>query len=108
MKEQSSKRREWIKTAAIIFLSILLVLTFFSQTILNHSLPEVATKYIQSGSITTKIRGSGPVESSDPNVVEVSQAYAERKILSVAVKVGDKVQKGDVLFTLAEGDGAEV
>lgn len=108
MSETSSKRREWIKTAAIIFLSVLLVLTFFSQTILNHSLPEVATKYVQNGTITSKIRGSGVVESNDPNVVEVSQIFAERKITSIAVKVGDKVKKGDVLLTLAEGDGAEL
>ena len=108
MKEQSSKRREWIKTAAIIFLSILLVLTFFSQTILNHSLPEVATKYIQSGSITTKIRGSGPVESGDPYVIEIPATYVGRKVSGISFKVGDKVEKGDVLMTLAEGDGTEL
>ena len=36
------KRREWVKTVAIIFLAVLLVLTFFSNTIMNASLPEVA------------------------------------------------------------------
>ena len=28
MNEKKGKRREWVKTAAIIFLSVLLVLTF--------------------------------------------------------------------------------
>ena len=59
--ETKVKRREWVKTAAIIFLSVLLVLTFFSNTIMNRSLPEVATEYVQSGSISAKIRGSGVV-----------------------------------------------
>ena len=57
MNEKSSKRREWVKSAAIVFLSVLLVLTFFSQTIMNRSLPEVATKFVQNGTITSKIRG---------------------------------------------------
>lgn len=108
MNEKSSKRREWIKTAAIIFLSIMLVLTFFSQTILNHSLPEVATKYVQSGTITTKIRGSGVVESGDPYTIEVPGVYVGRKVSSIKVSVGDKVEKGDVLLYLMEGDGAEL
>lgn len=108
MKEKSSKRREWVKTAAIIFLSVLLVLTFFSQTILNHSLPEVATKYVQSGSITTKIRGGGVVESGDPYVIEIPASYVGRKVSGISFRVGDKVEKGAVLMTLAEGDGADL
>ena len=39
------KRREWVKNAAIIFLSVMLVLTFFSNTFMNYSLPEVAAQY---------------------------------------------------------------
>ena len=42
--KEKSKKRELIKTIAIVFLAVLLVLTFFSQTIMNHSLPEVATQ----------------------------------------------------------------
>lgn len=108
MNENRSKRREWIKTAAIIFLSVMLVLTFFSQTIMNHSLPEVATKYVESGSITTKIRGNGVIESGDPYVVEVPGNYVGRKVSGIQVKVGDKVNKGDILMYLAEGDGDEL
>ena len=108
MNENSSKRREWVKNAAIIFLTILLLLTFFSQTILNHSLPEVATKNVQSGTITSKIRGSGPVESGDPYSVEIPAIYLGRKVTSIPFRVGDKVQKGDVLMTLSDGDGTEL
>ena len=47
-----SRRRGWVKNAIIIFLAIMLILTFFSNTIMNYSLPEVAAQYAQSGSIT--------------------------------------------------------
>ena len=45
--DNSVKKREWVKTAAIIFLAILLVLTFFSNTIMNATLPEVAAQQIE-------------------------------------------------------------
>ncbi len=99
MNENGTKRREWVKTAAIIFLSVLLVLTFFSNTIMNYSLPEVAAQYVRSGSITAKIRGTGMVESGDPYQVEVTSI---RTIESVKVREGDFVTKDDVLFVLAD------
>ena len=46
MNENTKKRREWIKNAAIVFLVIMLILTFFSNTIMNYSLPEVATQTV--------------------------------------------------------------
>ena len=65
------KRRGWIKNAAIIFLAIMLVLTFFSNTIMNRSLPEVATQYVSSGTISAKIRGSGTVTANSAYEVKV-------------------------------------
>ncbi|MBO5320765.1 MAG: hypothetical protein J6B01_13340, partial [Ruminococcus sp.] len=35
------KKREIIKTLIIIFLAAMLLLTFFSNTIMNRSLPEI-------------------------------------------------------------------
>ena len=105
MNENGKKRREWVKTAAIVFLSIMLVLTFFSNTIMNYSLPEVAAQYVQSGTITAKIRGTGMVESGDPYNVMVKET---RKVTSVAVKVGDQVQKGDVLVYLEDSESTEL
>ena len=103
--ETKPKNREWVKNAAIIFLAVLLVLTFFSNTIMNRSLPEVATEYIQSNSITAKVRGTGTVESQ--GVYEV-KATETREIRAVMIKAGQKVEAGDVLFVLGEGDSAEI
>lgn len=106
MNENSGKkRREWVKNAAIIFLSVMLVLTFFSNTFMNYSLPEVAAQYVQSGTITAKIRGTGTVESGDPYNVKISET---RTISSVLVKTGDKVDKGDPLFLLEDKESKEL
>ena len=103
--ETKPKNREWVKNAAIVFLAVLLVLTFFSNTIMNRSLPEVATEYIQSNSITAKVRGTGTVESQ--GIYEV-KATETREIRAVMIKAGQKVETGDVLFVLGEGDSAEI
>lgn len=105
MNEKSKNKREWVKTAAIIFLSVMLVLTFFSNTFMNYSLPEVATTYVQSGTITAKIRGTGVVESGDPYEIVAQES---RKVMSVAVRAGDQVQKGDVLLYLEDADSEEL
>ena len=105
MNEAGRKKREWIKTAIIVFLTVMLVLTFFSNTIMNYSLPEVAAQYVQSGSITAKIRGNGVVESGDPYNVMVKQT---RKVMSVAVQSGTQVQKGDVILYLEDSESEEL
>ena len=105
MNENGTKRREWVKNVAIVFLIILLLLTFFSNTIQNYSLPEVATQYVEPGSITAKIRGMGVVESGDPYSVKIKEV---REVASVEVRVGDKVEAGQVLCMLTEGDSQEL
>ena len=104
-EKNTTKRREWVKNAAIIFLTIMLLLTFFSNTIMNYSLPEVATQYVQTGTITAKVRGTGKVEASDPyNVI----AKESRVITSVAVKQGDIVEKDQVIYYLEESESDEL
>ena len=99
--EQHSKRKDVIKNVAIIFLIIMLILTFCSDTINNYSLPEVATQCIEPGSITNKVRISGSVEAAEPYSVIFKDS---RKVTEVKAKVGDEVKKGDVLYLLEEGE----
>ncbi len=103
--EYKPKNRDWVKNAAILFLAVLLVLTFFSNTIMNRSLPEVATQSVQGGSITAKVRGTGTVTAAGSHVVKAEET---REIRAVMVKAGQSVNAGDVLFVLGEGDSAEV
>ena len=104
-KENKRSRKDIIKDIAIAFLAILLLLTFFSNTIMNYSLPEVAIQQIESGTISPIIRGTGTVEASDPYNVKVSQ---ERVIQSVAVAENDHVEKGDVLYYLEDKESTEL
>ena len=59
-------RKDKIKNIAIVFLTVMLVLTFFSNSILNRALPEVATEYVTYDTITERVRGTGTVTAADP------------------------------------------
>ena len=96
-KISPEKKKDLIKTVLIVFLTVLLLLTFFSNTIMNRSLPEISTETAGSGKLTERIRGSGLVEANQ--VYEV-KADGNCIIQSVEVKTGKEVKKGDLLFTI--------
>lgn len=87
------------------FLAVLLVLTFFSKTIMNASLPEVAAQQAASGAINARIRGSGTVEASEVYNVTIKQT---RKVASVLVKTGQEINVGDTMFVLEAEDSDEL
>ena len=105
--ENQVKKREWVKNAAIIFLSVMLVLTFFSNTFMNYSLPEVSTQYVQSGSINTKIRGSGTVVSNGKYEVILPENQPSRNVEAILVRPGQQVTAGDVIMMLESVDDSE-
>ncbi len=105
MTKEKTKRREWVKNAIIIFLAVMLLLTFFSNTIMNRSLPVVSSQYPKSGTITAKIRGTGTVSSNEVYNVTVDQT---REVQAVAVRQGDTVVAGQVLFVLADRESDEL
>ena len=100
--EKETNRKHIVKKAAVIFLVAMLILTFFSNTIMNYSLPEVATEPVTTGTVSNKVRGQGTVETNSDLDVTVSGARV------VKVEVGDEVKKGDVLFTFEEGENTEL
>ena len=103
--ETKVKNREWVKNAAIVLLAALLVLTFFSNTIMNRNLPEVATQSVSDGTINAKVRGTGTVTANGSNVVKAAET---REIRAVMVKAGQSVEVGDVLFVLGSGEKSEL
>ena len=104
-EKRPSNRKDIIKNVAIGFLSVMLVLTFFSNTIMNYSLPQVATRQITSGSISPQIRGTGTVSADDPYNVTVKET---RQISGVAVKEGAHVEIGDVIYYLEDKESTEL
>lgn len=95
------KKREIIKTVIIIFLAVLLVLTFFSNTIMNRSLAEITSERTSSGKLTERIRGSGMVMSNQSWDVTVE---GNKTVEAINCKNGKEVKKGDVLLTVSAGD----
>lgn len=105
MTEEKTKKRGWVKDAAIIFLAVLLVLTFFSNTIMNWSLPEASIKYVTSGSINAQIRGTGTVTASESYEVVLDES---RVVKTVYAKAGEEVKTGDLLFVLSDDASTEL
>jgi len=103
--ESNNNRKEKIKTVAIVFLAVLLVLTFFSNTIMNYTLVQVSTQAIESDSLTSRVRGSGTVTAEEVYNVSIEES---RKIATMDVRTGREVSKGDVLFTLEDSDSDEL
>lgn len=99
------KNREWVKNAVIIFLAVMLFLTFFSNTIMNRSLPETATQMVTDGSIVAQVRGTGTVTANGSHQVKAEET---REIRAVMIKAGQEISAGDVLFILGEGDSEEL
>lgn len=99
------RKRELIKTILIIFLAGLLVLTFFSNTIMNKSLSQITTERTTSGKLTERIRGSGMVMSNQSYGVTVD---GNKVIDTIMVKTGQEVEKGDVLMTVGTGESEEL
>lgn len=98
-------KKDMVKNVAIGFLSVMLLLTFFSNTIMNFSLPQVATQSIGYGSISPQIRGSGTVSAEDPYNVILKET---RKVSGVAVKEGAHVEIGDVIYYLEDKESEEL
>jgi len=103
MKIQEVKKRRWVLVAATVFLVVMLILLFFSNHIMNRSLPEVAVRHAESGTITARIRGTGTVVANETFEVIAAQ---RRTVHEVGVRRGDEVSLGDVLIVF-EGDESE-
>ncbi len=104
-EKDKSKKKKIIKKAAIIFVVVLLLLTFFSNTILNYTLPEVSSKTVVSGTVSTAVIGQGNVENDKDYIIK---AKGNRTVDKIYVKKDDKVKKGDLLFTYKEGSDTDL
>ncbi|MDE5860794.1 MAG: efflux RND transporter periplasmic adaptor subunit, partial [Ruminococcus sp.] len=100
-----NRKREIIKNVLIVFLIIMLILTFCSNTIMNKSLAEITTETATSGKLTERIRGSGLVESNQSYDVKVD---GNKVIDTIMIKTGQEVKKDDVLFTIGTEESKEL
>ena len=98
-------KKRTLRNFAIIFFVALIILTFFSNTIMNYSLPEVTTETIYNGSVSQKVRCQGAVEVSLDQDVTVS---GKRVVKEVFFEDGDTVKEGDVIMTFEEEENTDL
>lgn len=106
-KEELSpvRRREIVKTLMILFLAAMLILTFFSNTIMNRTLSEISTENAASGTLTETVRCGGMVISNQ--IYEVKNDK-EQVVSEVKIKKGQSVKKDDVLFVLSSSGKSDL
>jgi HlyD family secretion protein len=92
---EPTKKRA-IRNAIFLFVACLILLTLFSNTLLNYSLPQVTVTKPAAGSLVQSVVGSGTVEAA-----ETADLYTEVNwtVAGVAVKAGDKVAAGQTLVS---------
>lgn len=105
MKEiKAFPNRKWVIKAGIAFLVVMGILTFFSNTIMNYSLPKVTVVYSSGGSMTTAIKGTGTIEAiTQAKVI----AQGARKVDFVNFGVYEDVMEGDIIATYAPATDTE-
>ena len=89
-----------ITALLVVFLVIILVLTFFSNTIMNRSLPEITTVSVSAGKLTETVRCQGVVEAEQSYEIKSDE---NRTVEKIYIKEGQQVKEGDKLFTLGSG-----
>ena len=94
-------RREWVKNIIIVFLLVMLLLTFFSNTIMNYSLPEVSVTRMSRDSVSRSYELDLMIEANKTYDVTADET---RDIKRVAVKRGQEIKEGQVIFYLEQAE----
>ncbi len=105
MEIKGKFKRDLVKNILIVFLIIMLGLTFFSNTILNRSLPEVSTQYASYKQINDNIKATATVSANQDYIIISDES---REIASVEVARGDRVERGQVIYTLVPNESNEL
>jgi multidrug efflux pump subunit AcrA (membrane-fusion protein) len=97
----NAARRKITGKAAISFFAVMLLLTFFSNTINNFTLPKVTYETPAGGALIKEITGTGKVEAK---ITRDKYVTTSMKVTGVMVSVGDSVKQGQRLLTLDTSD----
>ena len=94
---KGSKRRAKVIRAMIAFIVVLAVLTFFSNTIMNLTIPKVMGSYASRGNLSYSNNARGTVAVENKTDVK---GLDGRTVDQVKVDNYDLVKKGDTILTL--------
>lgn len=99
------KRKKRIVTAFCVFLGLMWLCTVISKSIYASRLPIVSTESIEQKYVEHIIEADGIVVAGDKNPVT---ALSGLRVNKVMVQVGDRVEEGDVIFTVDMEDLNEI
>ena len=107
MMEQTAAttKNRLLRRATIYFFAGMAVLTLFSNTIVNYSLPRVQVKNFESGMMFRQIQAEGTISAQLQHTINFG---APRIVDQVKVEVGSPVLVGDVIATLKPTEGVEL
>ena len=95
--ENTKSSRRWVIRAMVTFLVVLALLTFFSNTIMNATIPLVVTANAMRGNLSYTNTATGTLQSDDQFEVK---ALDGRTVSEVHFTNYDTVEEGDVIITL--------
>lgn len=100
---KGSARRARVIKAMIAFVALLAVLTFFSNTIMNLTIPKVMGSYASRGNLSYSNSAKGTVVVDNQTEIK---GLDGRVVDEIKVTSYDSVKKGDTILTLKpiEGD----
>ncbi|CAG7614250.1 hypothetical protein PAESOLCIP111_01690 [Paenibacillus solanacearum] len=95
--DEERVKKQAIRRAILMFVLVMLALTFFSNTLLSLSLAEVTVEQAVAGVLSHEVSGTGTVEAA-----EMADLYVETNwaVQEVNVEAGDQVTAGQVLAVL--------
>lgn len=95
---QSGEQKKTLsKKLLIIFFGIMILLTFFSNTINNFTLPRVKVEYPSSGALVKEVFASGEII---PKASQSEYTALNTAVEKVYVKAGETVKKGQLVMSL--------
>ena len=92
---ENTKKRTWVTKLIIGFVAVLVLLTFFSNTIMNLFIPKVAGKRVTGGTLSYTNSATAPVE---PVTGYKIKGIEGRTVEEVMVGEYDMVKKDEVLI----------
>lgn len=94
------KTRKWVVRAIVGFLAILLILTFFSNTIMNATIPKVVAESAVWGNLSFQTTAQAQIQVDNKTDYKVPEALNGRKVETVSISNYDGVYEGQVCITL--------
>lgn len=99
--------RKWVLRAIVGFLVIMLLLTFFSNTIMNATIPKVVAENAMWGNLSFNKTATAYIDIENKAVYKVPEALDGRVIESVEFSEMWEAAEGDIIIKLKPAENSD-